>query len=62
MEMPQLDVLNTVRARFPSAPDADGPALHAHSALLADLRDRMDLDRLHGMDPAMTFDPRTPSI
>ena len=55
------DPLSIARRRFPAVPDADGPALEAHAALLAELRVAVDLDRLTGTEAAMTFDPRPPT-
>ncbi|MEV0868508.1 hypothetical protein AB0I24_11295 [Brachybacterium paraconglomeratum] len=55
------DALAEARRRFPDIPDADGPALEQHAALLAALRESVDLDRLADTTSAMTFDPRTPT-
>lgn len=55
------DPLTIARRRFPAIPDADGAVLEAHAALLAELREAVDLDRLTGTEAAMTFDPRTPT-
>lgn len=58
MEKSDLKVLEAVRERFPSTPDSDAPALRAHAELLADMRNRLDHERLRGQEPAMLFDPR----
>jgi len=55
------DPLAAVRHRFPAIPDADGPALQEHAALLAELRERLDHERLARTASAMVFDPRTPT-
>lgn len=55
------DALAEARRRFPDISDADGPALEQHAALLDELRESVDLDRLAGTASAMTFDPRTPT-
>lgn len=60
MEGADLEPLRTVRTRFPATPDADADALRTHAEHLAELRERLDHERLRGVEPAMIFDPRTP--
>ena len=54
-----MDPLDNARARFPSTPDADAEALHAQARDLAALREGVHRERLHEVEPAMIFDPRT---
>lgn len=56
--MPDIAPIDVVRRRFPSAPDDDVAELQKHAEYLGRLRDRLRVKDLHGLEIAVTFDPR----
>lgn len=56
--MPDIAPIEVVRSRFPSTPADDAAELQKHAQHLGRLRDRLRVEDLHGLEIAVTFDPR----